>query len=79
MISTITTATVSTITTGTMAGSFALIGILVLFALLLQKELAGSSSGDLMQRLSRALNVAIFPLLIAFMMIVIFKVAEVLR
>ncbi len=79
MISTITTATVSTITTGSLAGSFALIGTFVLFALLLQKELAGSSTNNLFQRLSRSLNVAVFPMLIAFLMIVFFKVAEVLR
>jgi len=81
MISTITTATIFTLTTAPMAmvGSFALIGILVLFVLLLQKELAGSSSSVLMRRLSRAVNVAVFPLLMAFLMIAIFKVADVLR
>ena len=81
MISTITTATIFTLTTASMAmvGSFPLIGILVLFVLLLQKELAGSSSSDLMRRLSRAVNVAVFPLLMAFLMIAIFKVADVLR
>ena len=81
MISTITTATIFTLTTApmVMGGSFALIGILVLFVLLLQKELAGSSSSVLMRRLSRAVNVAVFPLLMAFLMIAIFKVADVLR
>lgn len=78
MISTVTTATISFLSTN-MAGSFALIGILVLFALLLQKELASSSSSNLMRRMSRILNVAVFPLLIAFLLIAIFKVAEVLR
>lgn len=79
MISTVTTATVSTITTTSLAGSFALIGILVLFALLLQKELASTSSGSLMRRLSRVVDVAVFPLLIAFLMVVVFKVVEVFR
>ena len=78
MISTVTTATISTITTAYLAGSLALVGILVLFALLIQKELAASSSDDLMQRLSQALNQALFPLLFAFLLIAIVKVAEVL-
>lgn len=79
MVSTVTAATVSTIMTAPTAISFALIGILVLFVLLLQKELASSSPDLLLQRLSRVVDVAVFPLLIAFVMIAIFKVADVLR
>ena len=79
MISTLTTSTISTVTNAALAGSLALIGILVLFALLVQKELATSSSDVRLQRLSHTLNVAFFPLLIAFFVIAIVKVAEVLR
>ena len=79
MISTVTISTVSTMTTASMVGSIALIVSLVLLILLVQKELAISFSTSRTQRLSRALNVAIIPLLIAFLMIAIVKVAEVLR
>ena len=79
MISTVTTATVSTLTTASLASSLALIGILVLFALLLLKELATSSSTPFMQRLSRVLDDGVFPLLFAFWMIAIMRVAEVLH
>lgn len=79
MISTVTTATVSTIMTAPAAVSFALVGILVLFVLLVQKELASASPDLLLKRLSRVVDVAVFPLLFAFVMIAIFKVADVLR
>jgi len=79
MISTVTISTVSTLTTASMVGSIGLIVILVLFILLLQKEMTISSSGSPTKRLSRALNVGIIPLLIAFLMIVAVKAAEVFR
>lgn len=80
MISTVTVSTVSTVTTAAMAGSVALIGVLVLFALLVQKEVAtGTGDKKNLRRLGKALNIGIFPLLIAFVLMVVFKVAEVLR
>jgi hypothetical protein len=79
MISTVTTATVSTVTTAAIAGSVALIGIIVLFGLLLQKEVTTASPGDRMKKLGKSLNIAIIPLLIAFILIVISKVTEVLN
>ena len=79
MISTVTTSTVSTITTAAIAGSLALIGILVLFALLVQKEVTTAGDNDRLRRLSKALNIAILPLLIAFILIVITRVMEVLK
>ncbi len=79
MVSTITISTVSTVTTASMVGPIGLIIVLVLLAMLLQKELAVSSSGGTIQRLGRALNVGIIPLAIAFLMIVVVKTVEVFR
>jgi hypothetical protein len=79
MISTVTVSTVSTVTTAALAGSVALIGVLVLLSLLLQKEIASASTNQHLIRLRKALNVGIFPLMFAFVMLVASKVASVLR
>ena len=79
MVSTVTTSTVLIVTNGSLAGAVALIGILILLALLLQKELAIASATSLMQRSSRVLDVGLFPLLFAFLLVAVLKVAEVLR
>jgi hypothetical protein len=76
MISTVTTSTVSTVT---LAGSFALIGILVLFSLLIQKELASASDNPKLKKLGRAVNIAIIPLLIVFVLVVVNKVITTLQ
>jgi len=76
MISTVTTSTISTVTNAALAGSVALIGIWVLFALLIQKEVTTVTTDDRFQKLRQALNVGIVPLLIAFVMIVIVKVSQ---
>jgi hypothetical protein len=75
MISTVTTSTVSNV----LVGSIALIGIFFFFALLVQKEITTTATGSRMKRLGQALNVAILPLLIAFILIVVTKVIEYLR
>ena len=77
MISTFTTSMFTN--SGALADSVTLIVILFLFALLVQKELAISSSDLRLKRLSLALNVPLFPMLVAFLLIIIFRVAEVLR
>jgi len=79
MISTVTTSTVSTVTTAALAGSVALIGILVLLALLVQKELASAAVGTRYQALSKALNIGIAPLMIAFALVVFARIAEIIR
>jgi hypothetical protein len=61
-----------------LSGSLALVGILVLFVLLLLKELAAASADSRLHRLNRVLDISILPLLIAFFLVVIFKVVEVL-
>jgi hypothetical protein len=79
MISTVTTSTVSTVTTAAIAGSVALIGIFVFFALLLQKEVTTTATSSRMKKLGQALNVGIIPLMIAFILIVVTKVMEILH
>jgi hypothetical protein len=79
MISTVTTSTVSTITTAVLAGSIALVGIFFFFVLLFQKEITTTATGSRMKKLGQVLNVGILPLLIAFILIVVTKVFEILR
>jgi hypothetical protein len=61
-----------------LSGSLALVGILVLFVLLLLKELAAASADSRLHRLSQVVDISILPLIIAFFLVVIFKVIEVL-
>ncbi len=79
MISTVTTSTVSTVTTSAIAGSVALIGIILLFVLLIQKELATATINTRLKKMGQALNIGIAPLLIAFVVISIVKIVEVLH
>lgn len=78
MITTVTTTTTTVITTAA-AASFALIAILTLILLLIQKEIISGIAGERARRLSRALNIAIVPLLLVFVVTVAFKVADILR
>ena len=78
MISTV-TSTVTILTTSAIAGSLALVGVLVLIALLVQKELTTASDGSRFHQLSRILNIGILPFMIAFILIVVFKVLEALN
>lgn len=87
MISTVTTTTVTTIASTTMAAGLGLLATLGLIFLLIAKELAGAGAqsnhvaGELTlpYAFDRVLNVAIIPLLIVFSFIVVVKVLEVLR
>ena len=79
MISTVTTTAVSLLSNSANAGSFAVIGMLVLVALLIQKELISTSDDSRLRRLSRVMNVGILPLLLAFVLIVSFKIVEALN
>ena len=79
MISTITTSTGSLLSSSANAGSLALIGMLVLVALLIQKELISTSEDNRLRHLSRVMNIGILPLLFAFVLIISFKIAEALN
>ena len=58
---------------------FVLVGMLVLVALLIQKELVSTSEDSRLRRLSRVMNIGILPLLLAFVLIVSFKIVEALN
>jgi hypothetical protein len=79
MISTVTTSTVSTITSAALFGTVGVIGILVLIMLLIQKEMISGSQDVRVLRMHRALNIAIVPLLVVFILLVATKIAEVLQ
>lgn len=79
MIATITTTTVTTVTTIALTGSLALLSVTVLLALLVQKEIGAVAADHRIRQMSRALNIAIAPLLIAFALIVISRIANVLH
>ena len=78
MITTVTTTTTTVMTT-TAGASLALIAILTLIMLLIQKEIIGGLSGARAKRVSRALNIAIVPLIVVFLVTMAFKVTDVLR
>lgn len=81
MISTVTTTTVTTVTTATVAvlAALSLLAIVTLLSLLISKEVVSVSDRPRLKALSHALNVAIVPLLMGFLLIAVVKVAEVLR
>jgi hypothetical protein len=63
MTSTINTSIISILMT-TVAGPISIVGVLVLVALLIQKEIANGSVSDRAKQLSQALNIGIVPLLL---------------
>ena len=77
MITTVTAATAATAATSGLAMSS--IAIAALLALLICKEIVVSSAGDRAPAISRALNVAILPLLLAFLLIAGARLADVLK
>jgi len=78
IVSTITISTFTALTDTALARSLVLVGILVLLTLLILKELAVASADSRLHRLSQVLDISILPLLYAFMLVLIFKVIEVL-
>jgi hypothetical protein len=78
IVSTVTT-TVTTVASLAQAPALAVIGILLLIGLLVTKELAESSQSIIARRLSRVVNVGIFPLLFIFALIVLSKVSAALQ
>lgn len=72
----------TSITTTTIVQSqevvFGVIGVVVLIALLIAKELLNASENEKALLLGRITGVAIYPLLFAFLLIVVVKIMEVL-
>ncbi|MEJ5201758.1 MAG: hypothetical protein WHV66_05945, partial [Anaerolineales bacterium] len=58
--------------------SLAIVGVIFLLNLLVQKELVSCKNSNRAQLLGKALNIGIIPLLLAFMMLVAYRVVEVL-
>jgi len=56
-----------------------LVGVLILIALLIQKELASAASDARWKQLGQLLDIGILPLLIAFVLLVAFKTLEILN
>jgi hypothetical protein len=79
MISTVTTTTVTTVAAFATGGALAVVGILTLLTMLVQKELSSASESRFATSLHRVLNVAIVPLLLAFVFIVGVQVFEIFR
>jgi hypothetical protein len=77
MISTVTTSTVSSITSVTLIGTLGAISVVVLFTLLINKELVSASNDGRMLRLQRALNIALWPLIAVFILTVTVKISEI--
>jgi hypothetical protein len=68
-----------TVTTVAVASSLALIVVMTMFTLLVQKEVAITARERWMRALDRALNVGVIPLLIAFLALVAMRIAELLK
>jgi hypothetical protein len=80
MISTVvTTSTVTTTTATAITSSLALIGIVVLLALMVQKEFISSSEKKTASRLNQTINIALPPLLITFAIILLARISEFLK
>lgn len=79
MISTVTTATIVTISASGLTAPLALIAILVLLALLVQREVASAGSDPGSVAHGRALTVAIGPLLLGFAFIAAVDLAQLFR
>lgn len=79
MISTVTTTTVTTIVTLTTTGvSIGALATILLVSLLGTQELATADTRRSIRALGKYLNVSILPLLVVFMLIVAFKIVEVI-
>ena len=81
MISTVTTTTVTTVTTVTAAvlGGLSLLTVVMLLGMFISKEVVSSSEDSRWQAFSKALNLAIIPLLLGFLLIAVVKFIEVMQ
>jgi hypothetical protein len=78
MITSVTTTVVSIVSTASLAGPLALVGVLTLLALLIQKEVITASRHRTATVLSRILDIGIIPLWLVFVVVVLIKVGEIL-
>ena len=80
MVSTVTTTTVTTVASATagVAAQMSLVAIVTLLGLLIAKEMVSASDRPLLKAFGRALNVAVVPLLMGFVLIAAVRVLGVL-
>jgi hypothetical protein len=64
---------------GASVASLAAIAIVTLIAMLIQKEIASGLEHASAKRLSRALNIALVPLIVVFITTVVIDIIDVLR
>jgi hypothetical protein len=76
MVTTVTTATTVAVAAGT---SLVVIAVVSLVAALIQKEMASDSVDRRTLRISRVLNIAIYPLLVVFLVALVATALEYLR
>ena len=73
------TTTPFTVNSSALGGSLAVIIALLLLVLLAQKDLTATAKDSRTRKLSRALSIAIIPLVIAFLIIAAVRLMEILR
>ena len=78
MTTTVTTVTVTTANNVGLAAALGLITTLALIGLLVAKEITAATPGQVSVRWGRTLNIGMIPLLIAFAVIVVVKLHQVL-
>ena len=78
MVSTVTSTTVTTVTLLGLTALLGMAAVLMLTGYLIARELLDASGGHRLRTLARRLNVAVIPLMVVFAAIVATKVAEVL-
>lgn len=77
MSSTVTTTTTAALTSVTLAASLSLILVITLLMLMINKEIISTSTFPWADRLNRALNIAIVPLIVIFSLTLIVRLAGV--
>lgn len=79
MVSTVTSTTVTTVTLLGLSALLGMAAVLLLIGYLAAREILGASHSGRLRRLAQRLNVAVIPLLVVFVIIVGTQVAEVLN
>ncbi|NJK81394.1 MAG: hypothetical protein HC893_08130 [Chloroflexaceae bacterium] len=77
--STVTTVTTATATAGVLGVSLSFIAIVALCIFMVQKEIISNVKSSWSPTMSKALDMAIVPLFLSFLMIAAFKIFEVLK
>ena len=77
MVSTVTTSTINIVSDLALATTISILVCLTLLLLLIQKEIISVSNSRRARVLGRVLNIAIVPLFIVFVLLLVFKVAQV--